>query len=47
VAIQFDSKDRLIGAALRRPLPFNAGVTVTPIEAPRKVNVLRILRGEA
>lgn len=45
--IRFDSGNRVIGAALRRPLPFNTGNSITPIEAPRKVNVLRILRGEA
>ncbi len=45
--VRFDAQDRVVGAALKRPLPFNAGVTNTPIESPRKLNVLRILRGEA
>jgi hypothetical protein len=45
--VKFDQHGRVIGAAVRRPLPFNAGISTIPLDNPKKDHVMRILRGEA
>jgi hypothetical protein len=47
VVLQFDSKDALRGAAIKRYLPFNQGSTITPVLKDRRRAVLAFIRGEA
>jgi hypothetical protein len=47
VILQFDSKDALRGAAIKRYLPFNQGSTITPVLKDRRRAVLAFIRGEA
>jgi hypothetical protein len=46
VIVQFDEHDRVRGAAISKPLPYNAGMQQIPVEAPKLATVLAFIRGE-
>jgi len=46
VIVQFDSRDSVRGAAIKRYLPFNKGPELVPITKDRRRQVLAFIRGE-
>lgn len=47
VVLQFDSRDSLKGAAIKRYRPFNAGPETVPVTKDRRRKVLAFIRGES
>jgi hypothetical protein len=47
VVLQFDTRDSLKGAAIKRYQPFNQGPVTEPVTKDRRNTVLQFIRGES